>query len=328
MPLVNMRDLVNFSRVRHLAVPTINIQKLEDLLSSIRVAHDHELALILCFPLSATETTLPLMSVAHKLAEDCRVPVALLATELQTYAQAVEAIAHGAQGIVLRNKQNDARLTTQFLSLSSDCGVAVGLHLGLQDNNTQPECEEYNDKFDFLKPDSSDYFTNAKTTTALTVNPKPLLKCLDENDSVTPLNTNKAGDIFLHQSINEFINNCTQHTQVMNAKITISEILEQCQAWRPVEHLIIFNVAGTSDQQAQDMMQKGKAVLATIPGVMRVDIGSALTEKAKYQYTWLVRFCHPRVIDSYREHPAHVEFANTLFRPVAGDRISIDYRIL
>ncbi|MEW8292943.1 MAG: Dabb family protein [Candidatus Thiodiazotropha endolucinida] len=32
------------------------------------------------------------------------------------------------------------------------------------------------------------------------------------------------------------------------------------------------------------------------------------------------------MIDSYREHPDHVAFADNHFRPVAGDRVSIDYQ--
>ena len=40
----------------------------------------------------------------------------------------------------------------------------------------------------------------------------------------------------------------------------------------------------------------------------------------------LVRFCHPAVIESYREHPDHVAFADNRFRPVAGERISVDYQ--
>jgi len=73
------------------------------------------------------------------------------------------------------------------------------------------------------------------------------------------------------------------------------------------------------------MMTEGRRVLSTIPGVREVFTGEAVKETAKYHYTWLVRFCHPAVIDSYREHPDHVAFANNLFHPVAGGRISIDY---
>jgi len=40
-----------------------------------------------------------------------------------------------------------------------------------------------------------------------------------------------------------------------------------------------------------------------------------------------VKFCHSAVIDSYRDHPEHVAFANSLFRPIAGDRITIAHRV-
>lgn len=94
--------------------------------------------------------------------------------------------------------------------------------------------------------------------------------------------------------------------------------------WAPVEHLIVFN-ADASAEAALEMMKKGEQVLAALPGVRRVFIGDAIQENAKYRFTWVIRFCHPAVIDSYRDHPDHVAFADALFRPVAGDRISIDY---
>ena len=90
--------------------------------------------------------------------------------------------------------------------------------------------------------------------------------------------------------------------------------------------MIIYNVTGINEQETEAMMAEGKEVLSAIPGVREVVTGKAIQEDAKYRYTWLVRFCHPAVIDSYREHPAHVAFADNLFRPVAGGRISIDYQ--
>ena len=39
----------------------------------------------------------------------------------------------------------------------------------------------------------------------------------------------------------------------------------------------------------------------------------------------LVRFSDQAVVDSYKNHPAHVDYADTHFRPVAGDRITIDF---
>jgi len=96
----------------------------------------------------------------------------------------------------------------------------------------------------------------------------------------------------------------------------------------PVAHVIIYDVHGIGKANAETMIAEGRQVLSAIPGVREVFTGEAVQNDAKYRYTWLVRFCHTAVIDSYREHPDHVAFANKLFRPVAGERISIDYQML
>lgn len=105
-----------------------------------------------------------------------------------------------------------------------------------------------------------------------------------------------------------------------------AEVLAQCQPWSPVEHLIVYNVDKLGSVDVVAMMAEGRQVLSEIPGVRSVFAGEAVQTDATYRYTWLVRFCHPAVIDSYREHPAHVAFADNLFRPVAGKRISIDFQ--
>lgn len=103
------------------------------------------------------------------------------------------------------------------------------------------------------------------------------------------------------------------------------ELMQACTPWTPVEHLIIYNAAAGNDE-VHIMVDAGRKVLADIPGVRGIFTGEAVQEGARYRFSWLVRFCHPAVIDSYREHPAHIAFADKLFRPIAGDRISIDYQ--
>jgi fructose-bisphosphate aldolase class II len=117
----------------------------------------------------------------------------------------------------------------------------------------------------------------------------------------------------------------TRCLQLWGSAGRAAEVLERCRSWLPVEHLIIYNVKGLDEHQTTQMMAKGREVLSKIPGVREVVTGSALKPDAAYRYTWLVQFCHSAVIDSYREHPEHINFADQLFRPVAGDRISIDY---
>lgn len=106
-----------------------------------------------------------------------------------------------------------------------------------------------------------------------------------------------------------------------------TELLAQCTPWLPVEHLIVYNVDGITEHQASTMMSEGQKTLSSIPGVLEVVTGRAIQHDTMYRYTWLIRFCHSAVIESYRTHPKHVAFADTLFRPVAGERISIDYQM-
>ena len=113
--------------------------------------------------------------------------------------------------------------------------------------------------------------------------------------------------------------------QLWGAAGRADEVLQHCHPWLPVEHLIVYNVEGLDHNSTLDMIAEGRRVLSSIPGVREVFTGEAVQQDAAYRYTWLVRFCHPAVIDSYRNHPYHVAFANKLFRPVAGERISIDY---
>ena len=103
------------------------------------------------------------------------------------------------------------------------------------------------------------------------------------------------------------------------------DVLANCSAWQPVHHTIIYNVEKLSDAQVENVMALGQKMLGQIPGVRRVITGTTAQEQAKYKFSWLIEFVHSKVIDSYRDHPDHLRFANELFRPIASDRISIDF---
>lgn len=104
-----------------------------------------------------------------------------------------------------------------------------------------------------------------------------------------------------------------------------AEVLVRCRPWRPVQHVIVYNTEGINDADVETMMARGRVVLAKIPGVRRVFAGWAVSDRPRYRCCWLVEFAHEKVIASYRDHPDHVAFASGLFRPVAGDRLSLDF---
>lgn len=105
------------------------------------------------------------------------------------------------------------------------------------------------------------------------------------------------------------------------------ELLKQAELWQPVEHLIIYNTI-CDEEQSQELARKGREILDEIPGVRQTWSGMSVNTDASYRYCWLIRFANTKVIDSYREHPDHVAYANQHFRPFAGDRISIDYQLI
>lgn len=94
-----------------------------------------------------------------------------------------------------------------------------------------------------------------------------------------------------------------------------------------VEHLIVFN-AEASPEEVRRMVAKAKAVLTRIPGVLGLRYGEALDPGARYRYWFSVVFAGPEVVEVYRDHPLHVDFANRVFRPMAKDRITTDYLVL
>lgn len=118
---------------------------------------------------------------------------------------------------------------------------------------------------------------------------------------------------------------CERMIKIWGSDGRADEILAIATPWTPVEHVIIFNTEGLDEAGTIEMMAEGKRVLSAIPGVRHVVTGKAVQGAADYKYCWLIRFCHPDVIESYKHHPDHVAFADNLFRPVAGNRISIDY---
>lgn len=139
-------------------------------------------------------------------------------------------------------------------------------------------------------------------------------------------NANERGYTSLVRGVGEAVREETERRmRQWGAAGRADEVLAHCAPWTPVEHVIIYN-CNAAAHDVEDMMAEGRRVLSAIPGVREVFTGTAVKDGAQYRYSWVVRFCHQAVIESYRDHPDHVAFANTRFRPIAGDRISIDYQ--
>lgn len=96
-----------------------------------------------------------------------------------------------------------------------------------------------------------------------------------------------------------------------------------------IRHLILFNAReGATDEDVFAMAEKANRELSRIPGVTNVTFGYATGNYPRYRYTLEIDFASEDVIESYRNHPIHVKFADEDFRPMAPDRITTDFVVV
>jgi fructose-bisphosphate aldolase class II len=127
------------------------------------------------------------------------------------------------------------------------------------------------------------------------------------------------------KSMTEEVQRCMQ---IWGSAGRAAEVLIQCSVWRNVEHIIVYNPSTDDAEKISEMLMKGKQDLSKIPGVLEVQIGRSVNPQGKFQYCWLIRFAHEKVVDSYKNHPTHVAYADNQFRALAADRITNDYEML
>ncbi len=81
-------------------------------------------------------------------------------------------------------------------------------------------------------------------------------------------------------------------------------------------HVIVFN-ADEPAERVRAMAERARRILGAIRGVTDVRFGVAVADAAPYRYFFDIGFADESVIDSYRQDPAHVRFAEEEFRPLA-----------
>jgi hypothetical protein len=96
-----------------------------------------------------------------------------------------------------------------------------------------------------------------------------------------------------------------------------------------IRHLIVFNIREeVTHEDCLAMAERARQDLTSIAGVVQVSFGVAVTENARYRYTFVIDLNDEQALRRYRDHPIHVAFADTYFRPIAPDRITTDYKLL
>ncbi len=105
-----------------------------------------------------------------------------------------------------------------------------------------------------------------------------------------------------------------------------AEVLTQCEAWLPVEHLIVHNVKHLKEQQINTLLAEGRQLLSSIPGVRSVFTGEAIKQVEQYSFCWLVHLTNKIAAQNFCKHPDYAKFSNNILRPNVENLFSIDYQ--
>lgn len=113
--------------------------------------------------------------------------------------------------------------------------------------------------------------------------------------------------------------------RTLNAAGKASGALAAARRRRLVEHVVMFNAPDLTEPEVEELFRIGCEQLGAVPGVRGVRVGRAITPRPRYSLCWIVRFANEAVAESYKHDPMHLAFADNRFRPVATDRLTIDF---
>jgi hypothetical protein len=287
MPIVKFSDLHHHAVTQKYNIAFINVHSLPSVLGIIECAVKLDAPIVLTIQSELLKENL--LPSIETIIRQSKVPVALLAKNVNSVDQAVQAIRLGCNGLILADDMGES-IKTKICGIAESCGIEV-----INMSELRGAYIEINEELELA---------NLQITTQI------------------PSSWHEFNELISETVANRLYDYLNKTGASKNGQA----ILETCNLWHPVEHLIIYNTS-TDDSTSLKTASEGLRVLDKIPGVRATWHGRSVKPDAKYKWCWLVRFAHQAVIDSYREHPDHVQYADNYFRPIASDRISIDYEL-
>jgi fructose-bisphosphate aldolase class II len=105
-----------------------------------------------------------------------------------------------------------------------------------------------------------------------------------------------------------------------------AEVISRCRGWAPAEQLTLFNVEMADIGDVQMILNRGRRLLADIPGVREVSAGHSVAEGAKYRFLWRVLLAHADAAEAFTAHQNYRDFNHRLLSPISNDRLTTVYR--
>jgi len=100
-----------------------------------------------------------------------------------------------------------------------------------------------------------------------------------------------------------------------------AEVMERCRPWKLVDHIIKFNLPNSDTSEAVLIVNRGRNILADIPGVREVITTETLDEPAEHRYRWILRVTSALVVEQLRQHAGFNTFMNRYVHNQATDLV-------
>lgn len=353
MAIVNFGDLVRHAALHRYALDIVPVASSAALEAALSAGHEQRAPLILA-PTAASQVPgmeKALFAACEAAARDAEIPVVLMGFRDAVTGGPITTVNLGCNAIHITPSTADfpqaVAEAKALVEIATQCGIGVGAVLpdeadeASQDGRPPvAECIAFAERteVDFLEVDVGgadagkrraklDYGRLRRIHEALTI----------------PLSTRVAGDMQpdqVHRLIEsglalvQHIDSSGPDAALLAERLKLwgsagraAEVLTQCRPLEPVAHVVEFNVPPDAQPKLEDILQTGRRRLATIPGVRRVVTGEAVAANTRYRYCWIITFANEQVMRYYRDHPLHVEYADHHFRPIAEDRLTIDFRL-
>lgn len=99
-----------------------------------------------------------------------------------------------------------------------------------------------------------------------------------------------------------------------------AEVITRCRSWSPLAQFTLFNVELVDDEDMPLLLNRGRRLLSTIPGVRDVTVSQAVSEGAKYRFIWRVLLVSEQAAKSYTSHQNYRDFNHRLLGPLGNER--------
>lgn len=113
---------------------------------------------------------------------------------------------------------------------------------------------------------------------------------------------------------------------VLGASGRAETALSSISLWSEVERLVLYVGPVDENQKAEETLAEGRRVLSSVPGVRRIFAGRSIKAGEKNRFCWLVRFAHPKAIDSLSNSTEFSVLEEAYLRDGSSGCVSIDYQ--